>query len=343
MTVLEKLELIRDKAVAKMNEIIEAYSTRAATKESESESVQETEAVAATAVEVATAVETPKATKISPIEGPKKGLNGGVSRSQLVRDFFMANKDARNKDAVEFLKKEHNVAVTPELVSVVRSKLNLPKRGKENRSQLIRDFFSRKPDARNRDAVEFLAGKGVDVSHELVSSVRAKLDPKAKKAPKALKSKKEGVSKSQVIRDFFAKKPDARNKDAIEFLAGKGVNVTAELVSSVRARIGGKVKSAKAKKARKSDLPLPAIVTKVLKGSREGHKLAELADLVLKAGYQYSGGRGRTGVLQNVYQAVKGLREEKTHPGWVGEIPVVVHDVESKRWKLNPKAKRDVA
>jgi hypothetical protein len=298
MTVLEKLELIREKAIAKMNEVIEAYSSRAeASKAAEvSEEVAESEALPEEPKEdseEATAVETPRARKISPMTEPKsrKGFNGGVNRSQLVRDFFMKNKDARNKDAVEYLKSEHNVVVSPELVSIVRTKLNLPKRQKTER-----------------------------------------------------------VSRSHLIREYFSKHPEARNKDAIEFLGKRGTAVTAELVSSVRAKMGTKPKRSKAKasdKAKirkgKSDLPLPAIITKVLKGSRNGHKLADLADLALKAGYRYNGSRGRDGVIQNVYQAVNTLRERKSHPGWVGEMPVVLHDKESQRWKLNPKAKREVA
>jgi hypothetical protein len=213
----------------------------------------------------------------------------------------MSNREARNKDAVEFLKKEHDVVVSPELVSIVRTKLSLPK---------------------------------------------AKKVAKAK--AKKVKTEK-GESRSQLIRDFFEKNgSEARNRDAIEFLGNKGVTVTPELVSSVRARLGlKKPKKAKAAKvtkvAKTSDLPLTAILTRVLKGSRNGHKLAELADLALKAGYQYNGERGRDGVIQNVYQAVHGLQKKKSHPGWVGEMSVVIHDVESKRWKLNPKAKRLVA
>ena len=93
----------------------------------------------------------------------------------------------------------------------------------------------------------------------------------------------------------------------------------------------------------KSDLPLPAILTRVFKGSRNGYKLAELPDLVQKAGYKYGGDRGRDGIVQNIYQALRILKKKKTHPGWVGETPVVIHDAESQRWKLNPKAKREVA
>lgn len=293
MTALERLELVREKAVAKMNEIIEAYSARFTQGAEESEATTAADkAIEDSAEELA--VETPRAKGVVPAEEPKarKNLNGGINRSQLVRDFFVKNKNARNKDAVAFLKAEHNVVVSPELVSIVRTKLGI---------------------------------------------VRTK--------PGAMREK--GENRSELIRNFFEKNTEARNKDAIKFLREKGVKVSPDLVSSVRSRLGMKTTRKKVEKVkalrvktRKSDLPLTAIVTRALKGSRNGYKLAELADLSVKAGYQYGGDRGRDGIIANVYQAVRSLHEKKYHPGWAGETSVVMHDVESKRWKLNPKAKR---
>ena len=161
-SVLEKLEKVRDVATAKMNEIIEAYTSRMLQTETHAPS-EELDIEAETTTEVVeTSVETPKAKNVAPTE-PKtrNGLNGGVNRSQVIRDFFKKNKDASNKEAAEFLKKEYNLEASAGLISVIRSKMDAPKakrgrkpdavlkakRGRkpngENRSELIRNFFEK--------------------------------------------------------------------------------------------------------------------------------------------------------------------------------------------------------
>jgi hypothetical protein len=172
---------------------------------------------------------------------------------------------------------------------------------------------------------------------------------------KTRKGWKGGVNKSQLIRDYFAKHgKDSRPRDVLEYLkADHGISVSPVLVSIIKSQIGGKTVKTKKDKATKtkaravrhkaSDLPLTALCADLLKNSRDGFKLSEIVTKAVKAGYKYSGKRGREGIVQNVYQALRTLRERKTHPGYVGEVSVIIHDEASKRWRLNPKAKRKTA
>ena len=172
---------------------------------------------------------------------------------------------------------------------------------------------------------------------------------------KIRKGWKGGVNKSQLIRDYFAKHgKDSRPRDVLEYLkTDHGITVSPVLVSIIKSQVGGKtvktkkVKAPKAKakatRQKTSDLPLTALCVELLKNSRDGFKLSEIVTKAEKAGYKYSGKRGREGIVQNVYQALRTLRERKTHPGYVGEVSVIIHDEASKRWKLNPKAKMKTA
>jgi len=172
---------------------------------------------------------------------------------------------------------------------------------------------------------------------------------------KIRKGWKGGVNKSQLIRDYFAEHgKDSRPRDVLAYLkADHGIIVSPVLVSIIKNQIGGKsvkTKKFKAPKAkaktvrhRASDLPLTALCVELLKNSRDGFKLSEIVTKAERAGYKYSGKRGREGIVQNVYQALRTLRERKTHPGYVGEVSVIIHDEASKRWRLNPKAKRKTA
>jgi hypothetical protein len=78
----------------------------------------------------------------------------------------------------------------------------------------------------------------------------------------------------------------------------------------------------------------------VLSKNKDGLKLGDLANKVEEAGYKYGGEKGHKGLVQNVYQCLYGLSKEKSHPGFEGTDPVVLHDESSKRYMLNPKAKR---
>lgn len=169
-------------------------------------------------------------------------------------------------------------------------------------------------------------------------------------AVKARAGREGGVNRSQLIRDYFEKHgKDSRPRDVIEALKKSGVEVGAALVSIIKNKLGGKrvakaeKKVLKAKKmiAKKgSDLPLPAVCLDVLSKNKDGLKLGDLATKVEEAGYKYGGDKGHKGLVQNVYQCLYGLSKEKHHPGFEGTDPVVLHDETSKRYTLNPNAKR---
>jgi hypothetical protein len=200
-----------------------------------------------------------------------------------------------------------------------------------------------------------------------VASVES--DGEAKKARKT----KGGVNKSEKIREYFDEHGmAARNKDIIEYIkktyntevgpahvsivrknmtegkAAKAGPKKTKASKAPKAKATAVAKAPKVKKAQKStlgQLPMGTLCTRLLNecGSREGLKLAEVTDLVIKSGYPYSGAKGRDGVLQNVYQALHSLAKKGSHVGYKDETPVVLHDPTSKRYRLNPKAKKKVA
>lgn len=173
---------------------------------------------------------------------------------------------------------------------------------------------------------------------------------KAGKAGKARAGRGGGVNKSELIRAYFEKHgKDSRPRDVIEYLGKEGVEVGAALVSIIKTKLGAapskkvslKTKESPAAKSKKgSDLPLPAVCLEVLSKNKDGLKLGDLANKVEEAGYKYGGDKGHKGLVQNVYQCLYSLSKEKSHPGFEGTDPVVLHDETSKRYVLNPKAKR---
>jgi hypothetical protein len=132
--------------------------------------------------------------------------------------------------------------------------------------------------------ITFIAGRFLlKIAHKEFGAVELPAHKKRGRKPN-------GENRSELIRNFFEKNRESRNKDVVEFLNRKGLEVSPELVSAIRSKLGlpksrktGNVRMVKAEKMRKdkskSDLPLPAILTRVFKGSRNGYKLAELPDL----------------------------------------------------------------
>jgi len=172
---------------------------------------------------------------------------------------------------------------------------------------------------------------------------------KARKAGKPRAGRDGGLNRSELIRSYFEKHGlDTRPRDVIEALKKEGIEVAPALVSIVKHKLNNgtpkakkeKAPVAKSKTTRRSGDPLPAVVQAVLEKNKDGLKLGDLADKVEAAGYQYSGKKGHEGLRQNVYQALHSLSKEKHHPGYEGTSPVVLHDETSKRYILNPKAKR---
>jgi len=172
---------------------------------------------------------------------------------------------------------------------------------------------------------------------------------KTRKAGKPRAGRDGGLNRSELIRSYFEKHGlDTRPRDVIEALKKDGIEVAPALVSIVKHKLNNgtpkakkeKSSTVKSKSTRKSGDPLPAVVQSVLEKNKDGLKLGDLADKVEAAGYQYSGKKGHEGLRQNVYQALHSLSKEKHHPGYEGTSPVVLHDETSKRYILNPKAKR---
>lgn len=175
---------------------------------------------------------------------------------------------------------------------------------------------------------------------------------------KARKGWRGGVNKSELIRDYFRKHgTDARPRDVIKhILETHKITVAAPMVTIVRDKMVSKKPRKAVEKALKktkvskktsdlSGLPMTALCVESLRSakSRDGLKLAELTDLVIKSGYKYKGSKGRDGVVQNVYQALHNLMKKSAHPGFEGKVAVILKDEASHRYKLNPKAKRKVA
>ena len=165
-----------------------------------------------------------------------------------------------------------------------------------------------------------------------------------------VRSGRDGVTnRSELIRAYFEKNGlESRPRDVIEAIKkSNNVDVAPALVSIIKHKLGGsakKVVKTKAKVATKpksnSDLPLPAVCLDVLSKNKDGLKLGDLANKVVEAGYKYGGEKGHKGLVQNVYQCLYSLSKEKHHPGFEGTDPVVLHDETSKRYMLNPKAKK---
>jgi hypothetical protein len=237
------------------------------------------------------------------------------------------------------------------------------KEEKLSQSEMVRQCIKSNPEARNKDVIDIIKrDHGVEVAASLVSYIRSK---EANKKPRADAKKAGGVKKattrtarivsnSSLIRQYLEKNPKAENDEVLkEIKKSHKVEVKPTLVSSVRAilkrkgfktaRISLKV-ATKEKKDRKG-LPMPALIVRVLeKAPREGMKLREMTDKVIAAGYEYQGNKGWEGIAQNVYQAVHTLSKSIPHAGYEGKTPVVLHDMASKRWKLNRKAtKKKVA
>jgi len=178
-----------------------------------------------------------------------------------------------------------------------------------------------------------------------------------------------GVNKSELIRNYFEKHGmGSRNKDLIYAIRkSKDVELNPTLVSIIRKNIeSNRVSKTRAQKAPKkavkkavkatarrstyrpsvtgsnlAGLPMTALCARILQKIRgsEGLKLAEIADLVIQSGYKYAGSKGREGVVQNVYQALHNLSKKTAHPGYEGQVAVILKDETSHRYRLNPRAK----
>ena len=109
-----------------------------------------------------------------------------------------------------------------------------------NKSQAIREFFTANPTAKAQEVVDALGKKGIAVAAGLVRIVKSKHNKAhaAKKAAtkKEAKTKTNGVNKSEAIRDYFKSHKTAKTSEVVDALAKKGITVTANLVTTVKAK-----------------------------------------------------------------------------------------------------------
>ena len=109
--------------------------------------------------------------------------------------------------------------------------------------------------------------------------------------------KKTGVSKSQAIRDYLAKNPNATASEVVPALAGKGIKVTPGLVSNVKSTSGPK-RRRKKKAGRK----------KVVKRRRPGRRsAAELSAKDLIAAKQLADQLGGIGEARRALDTLERL------------------------------------
>jgi hypothetical protein len=113
-----------------------------------------------------------------------------------------------------------------------------------NKSQAIRNYVKAHPSSGNSEIVAELAKQGVQVTPNLVATVKVKINMRAAatagvKKPAADISNETtpaSVNKSQAIRDYVKAHPRAANSEIVAELAKQGVEVTPNLVATVKAK-----------------------------------------------------------------------------------------------------------
>jgi hypothetical protein len=220
-----------------------------------------------------------------------------------------------------------------------------------NKSEMIRKYFEKHGmEVRNKDIIKYAQKTyNIELNAGLVSIIRGTMGQRKvskAKEPKSVKkiAKADGVNKSEMIRKYFEKHGmKVKNKDIVEYARkAHKIDLAPSLVSIIRGTMA-EPKNGKAKKeAHLAGLPMTALAVVLLQKNRgrDGLKLSEITDLVIKSGYKYSGDKGREGITQNVWQALNNLSKKTAHPGYDGEVSVILKDAASHRYRLNPKAKR---
>ena len=229
---------------------------------------------------------------------------------------------------------------------------------KASKSYLVREFFNKHgTEVRNKDVVESIRREtGVEVTPSLVSFLRSKGSEKksgvsARKETKIVTNRV--VSGSSIIREYLTQHGlDSDNEEVVNHVKKtRGLNVRATLVSSVRADLKRKnIKTGRMTKfvgkksgARKGPTMPKAVIYTLKKAGKDGLELSEIAQKVMKLGYEYKGGKSIAGITQNVFQALNNLSKKIAHPGFKGNAPVVIRDKmpgqRVGRYRLNPKAK----
>lgn len=241
--------------------------------------------------------------------------------------------------------------------AVVEETVKSNGQAKASKSDLVREFFNKHGDeVRNKDVVESIHREaGVEINPSLVSFLRGR-ESEVKRRVSARKETKivtnRVVSGSSIIREYLTQHGlDSDNQGVVDHVKKtRGLNVRATLVSSVRADLKRKnIKTGRMRRfvgkksgARKGPT-MPKAVIYTLKKAGKGLELSEIAQKVMKLGYEYKGGKSIAGITQNVFQALNNLSKKIAHPGFKGNAPVVIRDKmpgqRVGRYRLNPKAK----
>ena len=173
-----------------------------------------------------------------------------------------------------------------------------------NKSEEIRSALAATPAASAKEVVATLKAKGIDVSENLVYSVKKDLATKASKAKasnkaaapaKAAPAKaaappssngQKTVNKSEEIRSALAEAPGASAKDVVAALKAKGIDTNENLVYSVKQNMAKKKASKKAAAPAKTVAPAKIAVA----ASSNGHLGVGASIAVAKAAAEKVGG-----------------------------------------------------
>lgn len=119
-----------------------------------------------------------------------------------------------------------------------------------SKSQAVREYFKKHPNAAPTDALAELSKQGVDVSYALVCKVKSRLGQRTSQHRSRRKTvsaaangnrngSAEGPTKAQAIRDTIKELGRrARPRDVIAALSDKGITVSSAQVSIVRRQLG---------------------------------------------------------------------------------------------------------
>jgi len=268
---------------------------------------------------------------------------------KAIKDSFTGEEQVPTPEAAPV---EPETSETPETTETTETVVQLEDTPKSlNKSEMIRKYFEKHGmEVKNKDIIEYARKTyNIELNAGLVSIIRGTMaERKVRKAKESKGVKKvakaDGVNKSEMIRKYFEKHGmEVKNKDIVEYARkAHKIDLAPSLVSIIRGTMA-KPKSGKAKKETHLEgLPMTALTVALLQKNRgrDGLKLSEITDLVIKSGYKYSGDKGREGITQNVWQALNNLSKKTAHPGYDGEVSVILKDAASHRYRLNPKAKR---
>ena len=173
-----------------------------------------------------------------------------------------------------------------------------------NKSEEIRSALAATPAASAKEVVATLKAKGIDVSENLVYSVKKDLATKASKAKasnkaaapaKAAPAKaaappssngQKTVNKSEAVRTVLAETPAASAKEVVATLKAKGIDTNESLVYSVKQNMAKKKASKKAAAPAKTVAPAKIAVA----ASSNGHLGVGASIAVAKAAAEKVGG-----------------------------------------------------